>query len=213
LLDKRSEDFHPSLAVVRGEPAVAWQNHRFGDADVYVTGHFDRCRARRRGRDCPEVEVRARRVDDGSDSDAMTPAIAGAPRGPLVVWSDDRIGVYQIRATVMSRAGRARRSITLAPGPGDQTYPAVTRVARKRWVVAWTDERAGDTDIAVTTLRLDGRRLKAGEVMRVDDSDTAAARLPSVAYDGTDVWFAWEDRRDGPEQIRVTSVPAEDLFR
>jgi hypothetical protein len=54
--------------------------------------------------------------------------------------------------------------------------------------------------------------LEIGEVMRIDDSGAAAARLPSLAFDGTDVWFAWEDRRDGPEQIRVTSVPAPDLF-
>ena len=199
----RVDQFHPAMASRGRALTLVWQDHRRGDADIRF--------AQAQGRGLIGF-TRPGRVDDGPpDADAFTPAVALAKKRSLVVWSDDRSGVYQIRASISGPLGFSK-SVEVDRSRREQTYPAVINVGPGRWVAAWTDHRAGDTDVVLCRIESRKGRLFPGPVMRVDDTDEDQARLPALAFDGSRVWIAWENMEASIEQIRVTSAPVSKLF-
>ena len=192
------EDFHPSVDIDgRGRAWVVWQRHGRGDADIRMT----RSRGGSLARFHPHI-----RVDDGPrNADAFHPQIALSGGKPLIAWSDDRSGRYQIRATVMLKRG-VLSSIRVARNGADQLHPEVVAIGKRRWAVAWTDQRAGDQDVLVRALRFSNGRLRRSRLVRVDDSIDADARMPALAYSHKRIYVAWEDTRRGPEEIRTSSL-------
>jgi len=196
-----ADQFHPSLELDGKRAWVAWQDHRHGDADIRVAVSK------------PSTFTRPLRVDDGPrNTDAFMPSLGVRRGAALVAWSDDRSGVYQVRVAAGTRDGFGR-SVPVAPTSQHQSHPVVTAAGEGRWLVAWTDHRAGDTDVMLAPVEVRGTRAVAGAAVRVDDSGTSDARLPALAIAKGRVWIAWEDLRSGVEQIRVVSTGVRGLFR
>lgn len=206
------EQFHPALATdVDGLVWAAWQDHRTGDADIRAGTSND-----------IDFGPHSFRVDDGpKNSDAYHPQIGASGIQAIAIWADDRSGVLQIRASTYPRVTADgsisfcdcfSKSVALAPSKADQTYPALANIGKNRWVAAWTDWRAGDSDIVLVTIKGTSGPLRIGRPIVVDDSGPIDSRMPALAYDGNQVWVAWEDRLKDFEQIRIASAFVSDLF-
>jgi predicted amidohydrolase len=176
---------------------LAWQDHRAGWNQVFLAFSADGGLTFRNA---------IRLAPSGAEQ--WQPAIAFAP--------DERVGV----AWSEGAAGGARRiRVAIVHGTqvttffADASAPPGVRQARPRiaytrtgfWV-AWQDDRAGDWDVLLA--RADGR---GSRPTRVDDGAPGThARLPSLAVVGDRqdrLVVAWEDTRDGKEQIRTTVWP------
>jgi len=197
-----ADQFHPAIAVGR-HVWIAWQDHTRGDADIRIARALD---GKMRSFSKPL------RIDDGpKDSDTFNPSLGARGRSLLAAWSDDRSGRYQIRVAAGGSRG-FRRSVVVSPSSHDQTYPALIAAGKGRWVVTWTDHRAGDTDIVLSRVEIRNGKVMPGPSVRVDDSGGADARLPALAIADGRVWVAWEDLSKGAEQIRVASARLSALF-
>ncbi len=136
------------------------------------------------------------------------PAVAFAPDGRVgVVWSEGiGGGERRIRVAIVKGDKVTTFFVDASAPPGvRQARPAIA-YARTGFWVAWQDDRAGDWDVLVARLDVRGSR-----PTRVNDGPLGThARLPSLAVVGNRqdrLVVAWEDTRDGREQIRATVWP------
>ncbi|HAM72597.1 MAG TPA: hypothetical protein DCM86_13225, partial [Verrucomicrobiales bacterium] len=175
--------------------------------------------------------IRAARVDAGgallgggpvtlSDAPGMQlePHAATLGQTALVVWTDERDaatpGGADIYGTRVSAAGTvldpAGILMSLAapatPTPGRQSAPAIAASATG-FLVAWKDERsAPEGDIYATRIDPAGHVLNPGGIpLCLLDGIQAH---PAVASDGTGFLVAWEDRRNGGQDIYATRLDA-----
>ena len=176
---------------------LAWQDHRTGWNQIFLAFSADGGATFRN----------ATRVAP-SGAQQWQPAVAFAPDGRVgVAWSEGiGSGERRIRVAVVSGHQVTAFFVDASAPPGvRQARPAIA-YARTGFWVAWQDDRAGDWDVLVA--RLDRRGSRPA---RVDDGPPGThARLPSLAVVGGTqdrLVVAWEDTRDGKEQIRTTVWP------
>jgi hypothetical protein len=136
----------------------------------------------------------------------------------LIVWSDDR-NVSTTGADVLGiRLGAGGEPLDAQPfyicrAPGDQLEPAVAAAPGGDFLVAWSDNRSGASNIYGTFNDLYGARVPASGPPRDPDGfpihppSTANSnrRLPSVAAGAAGWLVAWQDYR--AQDIRFNPVP------
>ena len=128
--------------------------------------------------------------------DQTSPAVTFAGTDYLVVWGDQRSGSVDVYGTRVTTLGSARdpSGIVIAGSEVDQVTPAIAYGGGSA-LVLWTDVGAGPslTDIAATRLSTAGTVTStAGIVVSTAANPQSAA---AVAFDGTNYFVAWEDRR------------------
>ena len=186
-----ADQWAPALAVARdGTIAAAWQDHRDGVNQIYLATSTD-------GGASFGAAVRVA----PSPRDQWQPAVAYDRRGRTiaVAWSEGvGAGAREIKvARITRRRTRILDPDTATPAGTRQARPAVAWAGSRLWV-AWQDDRAGDWDVLAARVRTRNSR-----PMRVDDGpDGSDARLPSLVAVSQHVLAAWEDTRNGDEQIR-----------
>jgi hypothetical protein len=137
----------------------------------------------------------------------LWPAAASDGMNSLVVWSDERSGLWDIYGarftpdgTVLDPAG-----IAISVAPGLQTSPAVAYDGTN-YLAVWADRRGTDTsDIFAARVTAAGRLLDP-EGIAVSTA-TGFQGYPSVTYDGTNYFVVWTDMRSDGSDIygaRVT---------
>jgi len=120
----------------------------------------------------------------------------------LIVWEDYRDGtdtsdVFCARVT-QSGTLLDPVGISVCAAPGGQVRPAVS-YGGTNYLVVWQDQRFGGADI------FGARVAKSGAVLDTNGipiSTAADEQLsPAVAYDGTNYFAVWQDRRSGPYDV------------
>jgi hypothetical protein len=162
-------------------------------------------------------------VDDG-EHERHGPRLAGSgtanPRDTavVVVWSDSRTGVSQIRAQRLSQSGVrlwGPNGLLVAPTGAAQLTPDVVRLPDGSALIVWTDERSGGSDVyamKLTTAGLPASGWPAGGSTlesRLEVSERV--RLVSRPF-GADLYVLWEEagpRFGGGRQIVARRLAAD----
>jgi NADH:ubiquinone oxidoreductase subunit len=84
-------------------------------------------------------------------------------------------------------------SITLVGAPGDQDDPAIA-LDGANFLVTWTDERSGSSDICAARVTPQGTVLDPNGILV---STAAGGWSPAIAFDGTNFLVTWMDYRSG----------------
>jgi hypothetical protein len=141
-----------------------------------------------------------------SSIDQAEPAIAYDGTNYLVVWHEWReASLYDIRATRVSPSGTVLdpAGIVICMQATDAMYPAVG-FDGTNYLVAWQDNRSGNTDIYATRVATDGTVLDPAGIAVSVALDRQ--ERPAVTFNGLKFFVAWQDRRSGGFDIRGSRV-------
>ena len=177
----------PAIAA-EGLTAVAWQDDRAGNQDIYVVASSDRF-----------ATTTVSRVT-ANTADQIDPAIAIDSEGKVVVlWTDARNGSTDIYGAASDEGPWTNRPI-VNTGAG-QSQPALAAGSSGRTLhMVWTEDVGGNLDICYST----SEGLPASPVTGscvVDDTSNAdqrqAAVVAAARTDEVDAVFAcWQDDRN-----------------
>lgn len=138
-----------------------------------------------------------------SGSDERFPDMAYDGTTNLVVWSDNRTGVYQIYGSRFQTNGAVpdNRGIRIGNGSGIQSEPSVAYNGTD-YLVVWQDDRNGDNDIFGARVSTSGSVLGEFSITTASGEQTR----PAVAANGSTWLVAWEDAQTGAGEVRATRV-------
>jgi len=183
----------------QGRLLLVWSDDRVGsgDVDVYLAASTDR----------GSTWTLPMRADDGpAGTRATRPTVAAYAGRVWVAWQDTRGGPDRIRfATALWPDLRFSPSKAVSDGLPASTAQSGPRLAvdgAGLLFLGFHDNRTGDANTYLLRSSDDGSTF-TGPV-RIDDTGSAmtAQGLPSIAVDGAGrVFAAWQDRRNGDEDI------------
>ena len=190
---------YPSAAMDEsGALLVTWHDSRNGDYDIYAQ-RYDSSGAPQG----PNFRV----TDDvGSAFQVRASAAMDGTGRFVVVWSDYRpddarygdSDVYAQRYDASGAPQGGNFKVNDDTGSAGQYYPSGAMGETGRFVLAWTDERSGDSS-DVYAQAYDSSGNPQGPNFKVnDDTGSAWQYFPSVAMDGSGrSVIAWQDYRNG----------------
>jgi hypothetical protein len=190
-----SSQKYPAVCALTNEFLVVWRDHRnFGQDsdDIYGT----------------RVDTNGVVLDSNINGFAIctnsasqtTPAVASAPGGALVVWSDARNPYTgnEIYGTRISNAGVVldTTNVAISLSGAVETSPTVA-FNGTNYLVAWADYR----NVTVSGIDIRGTRVSTkGTVQDVAGinicTNAADQQHPSAASSGGEFLVAWEDSRN-----------------
>ena len=134
-----------------------------------------------------------------ADRDQLAPAVAWNGSSYLVVWEDVRNGGKDIFGALFGGSGVPFGDGTaISTVSGDQVAPTVAAHGSD-FVVAWQDTRNGGNDIYGNRVPGAGGIVDApGVPISTEPGDQLS---PNVASNGTTALIAWQDLRDGEDDI------------
>lgn len=184
-------------ALGSGEVVVVWSDDRDGTAAIWSNASADG------GRTWPDTAVK---VSDG-DGGAVNPALACGTAAAYVVWEDQRdseiekANIYVARTDDAGQSWSANLRVGGADdGIFDRVEPAVA-VDGNDVHVAWSSEENGAPDIYVASSGDRAASFSAPQRIDGGSAGTAWSRAPVIAAGDGDVVVAWEDRRNGTNDI------------
>ncbi|MEZ4241316.1 MAG: sialidase family protein [Myxococcota bacterium] len=154
------------------------------------------------------------RATHGGGGPVYSPQLACEGDVVVVAWEDERdgsLGNHQIYANRSDDGGATflGQDLLLEDDPDGLTMSLAPAVALAGGVahVAWADNDAGAYDILVASSGAGGASWSAPVRLDSDGPGQAYSARPQIATsrDGTHVWVAWEDARDGASDIRFTA--------
>jgi hypothetical protein len=177
----------PAVASGDANSLVVWRDNRNGDADIY-------------GARLIEEAVQGTILDSAglvisAAAGAQTvPAVASDGTSYLVAWADQRADTGDIYVCRITHDGSVLdpEGIPVSAAPGFQGEPAVAYDGTD-YVVVWTDMRGGDADIYGARVTPGGMVVDTSGIALVVDS--AWQTRPAVAWDGTNFFLFWVERR------------------
>ncbi len=194
-----SSQWHPSVAMNReGDFVICWQDERNGwDWDIY---------AQRYDSSGDTLRSNFQVNDDQGTSEQGDPLVAmDGDGGFLICWRDERSGEPDIYAQRYDSSGDTLGGnfrVNDDQGTSNQWWsPSVAMDEDGDFVICWTDERNGDSDIYAQRFSSSGD--PPGGNFRVNDDEGASWQGdPSVAMnrDG-DFVICWQDGRNDYEDI------------
>jgi uncharacterized repeat protein (TIGR02543 family) len=142
---------------------------------------------------------------DGNLAQAATPAVAFGPTGQIyVVWRDNRDVTSTIYFAESENGGatiKPNRPVEGPPRAHDaQTDPVVGVAPDGNIYVAWAE---GGTAIRVARSEDGGASFKPSE--QQSDAADGTRGHPTIAVNGTGVYLAWADTRNGNPDIYATA--------
>jgi hypothetical protein len=140
--------------------------------------------------------------------DQRAPSVAAAASGWLTSWQDNRHGGADAVHVARVSAGGAVTDpdgILVVSGNNRQSAPTVAE-NDANWIVAWSDSRALGSDIRGLRVRFGGTNQDATS----RGLSTAAGQqgAPDGARHGAGIILAWNDARNGDEDIFASRVDA-----
>jgi len=140
------------------------------------------------------------------------PAVAHDGTNFLVVWQDQRSGVYDIYGARVSGTGTVLdpTGLALSTATNEQLAPSVAHNGTN-FLVVWQDSRSGVFDIYGTRVNGSGTVLNTSGIL-ISVAVNAQER-PAVAYNGSDFVVVWEDSRHGNSDIYGARVSATGVVR
>jgi hypothetical protein len=181
---------HPSVAAggpANGLVAIAWQEDRAGNQDIFVAVSTD-------GFATSTVSQVT-----SSSRDQTDPAVAVGDQGAIfVLWTEVGSGSTDIYGAASDSGPWTNRPVVSTSG--HQSHAAVAVGLHGVLHIAWADDRGGDSDIyygmsdGLPTSPLTGAGI-------IDDTSGATQRSPAIVVakgaDGADsVFVCWEDERN-----------------
>jgi hypothetical protein len=178
---------------------VGWNDGRNGDSDIFIN----------RSPDAGMTWLAtAQRVDSAMAGDnAFSPRICCEGSRIHLAWEDDRNGDQDIFTNRSTNGGVTWQPMDTRLDVGDaagahHSYAIALCCDGTHVHVAWEDERSGDTDVYVASSSDGGatfssdQRLDVGAAAGMGDSGDVV-----LCCEGTRVYAAYEDERDGSEDI------------
>ncbi len=183
----------PDAAANRfGEFLLAWGDRRNGNEDVY---------AQRYSAGGEPVGDNFMVNDDGGSEDQGGPVPGPCPDGGYwVVWADCRDRNSDIYCRRLNRNGNPvgpSFRVNDDSASSQQRVSSIGMDARGVTIVAWEDERSGNTDIYRCMLDSEGRALGPNLLVNDDGSTGASQYYAAVAGGNGRYIVAWTDGRDG----------------
>ena len=133
---------------------------------------------------------------------AVDPHVAVGPDGPVVVWSEQVSGVWEVHVKAWTGDAWTALGGALNHGPTNHTERSRIAVdASGTPVVTWSEWHAGDWNVYAK--RWDG---SAWTLLGANPLDAEAARdahASDVVSDGSDVWIAWDEPSDAGWGVQV----------
>lgn len=195
----------PQIAAVGSSVYVVWQddrNGRWSGNDILLNHSLDR------GATWLSSEVRLD-TDPAGTGNSVEPQIAVSGSSVYVVWQDGRSGSTDIYFNRSTDGGATwltsdLRLDTDAPGAAASEYPQIA-VAGSNVYVVWQDRRNGpsaNSDIYVN-YSTDGGATWSSQDVRINTSlaGSSAAVRPQLVASGSAVHVAWQDNRNGRDDI------------
>jgi hypothetical protein len=185
--------YEPSIAYDGTNYLVVWQDYRNEDYDIYGA----------------RVEQSGILIDTAgfaiSTAIGFQRKISLAFDGTnyLVVWTDYRNGNYDIYGARISQSGTVLDSngIAISIAVKTQQSPSIV-FGDTNYLVVWVDLRDSTTNLS----DIYGARINQGGIV-LDTISIAVSTAgqwqhhPSIAFDGTNYFAAWDDRRNGNYDI------------
>ena len=200
----------PRLSV-RGERVlVTWVDFLRYDWDVFARESTDAGTTFADQRDVNDTPPADEALDD-------TPEAALGGTKPFIAWTDWRKRDSAARAAhqqydifVATPGGRNVQADPHGTKPVSTFAPSICATRGDDAIVAFQDASRGQNDIQAVYLRGGTKR---GPTRRVDDAGDGGGNAwrPRLGCWGQRVIAAWEDERDGPAQVYVTSGSAPKL--
>jgi len=192
-----ASSMYPSLVWRGTEWGVAWQDYRTTVCDIYY------------------ARISAAGAKVGSDlqitSDAGSsyyPSLAWDGSYCGVAWQDNRTTTYDIYFVRIDTTGKVGTDLQVTSNAGSSLNPSLAWNGSSYAVVWHEDRGATGYDIYLRRLSSAGTTL-GSEVQLTDDGGYSA--YASIAWTGSEYGVAWDDERDGYDNVyfaRVSSYGA-----
>jgi uncharacterized repeat protein (TIGR02543 family) len=183
---------NPVVAASRQSPglvAVAWQDDRSGNQDIYVSQSTNQF----------QTLTISRVTSDMADQ--VNPVVAVDSQDAVVVlWTDARNGKTKTQIYGAASDNGPWTNVAVVTAGGKQSSPRVASGSAGRVLhLAWVDDAAGSPDVFYA--RMDGLPTSPlTGVDIVDDTSGAAQQAPAITAVGADgndkVFLCWEDGRN-----------------
>jgi hypothetical protein len=179
---------------------VVWSDARSGNADIYC---------QQLARNGSKVGANIRVNDDQGSALQRCSSIGMDANGLIcVAWEDERSGngptdIYRCVTDVAGNVLGANLRLNSDGAGGADQYYASTAGGNGRFLVAWTDMRAGADSSDIYAQFLDSSGLPLGPNFRANSDATGAFQwYPYVAMDSANnAIILWMDTRDGPYRM------------
>ncbi len=128
----------------------------------------------------------------------QSPSVAFDGTNYLVVWYDSRSGSNDIYCTRVAQNGNVLNpsGIAISTAANYQYFPDVS-FDGTNYMVVWQDERSDTFDIYASRVAQNGVVLDPAGIPISTASDEQ--NRPSIDFDGTNYFIAWDDKRSGSE--------------
>jgi hypothetical protein len=146
----------------------------------------------------------AMRLTDNTGWSGMTSAVwTGSGYG--VAWHDDSDGNYEIYFARLDATGaKLGVDVRVTDDPAISAFPTLTWTGTE-FGLAWWDDRDGNREIYFR--RIDAAGVPLGAAVRITLADGASS-APSLSWSGTEFGLAWQDDRDGNQEIYFARLNA-----
>ena len=181
------DQIYPAVAAGTTGFLAVWQDYRNGNYDIYGA----------------RVAASGSLLDPTGIGVAVAagaqeyPAVAFDGTNYFVVWQDRRGASYDIYGARVSLGGilQDATGIAVSTAVGDQLQPAVA-FDGTNYVVVWQDNRSGTYDVYAARVAPNGTVLDAAGI--AVSTAAGAQESPALAFDGTNYFAVWQDKRSGP---------------
>ena len=199
------EQLYPAVAVVADEVVVAWEDRRPGHT-IIMAAHGKPCKLSAPVRISDRLEQRSVTYGKGHGVSRVALSAHGSD-SLLAVWADKRDfrEGYDIYSADYQQGKGFAANIRVQDdfgGVARQWHPTVTGHNNGSLLVAWTDEREGNSDIMLSAFADD----EWGEDMPLAGAAGLAEQShPSILLDDTGrLHIAWieRDTRDAPTRLK-----------
>jgi hypothetical protein len=179
----------PSLVWTGNQYGIAWQDSRDGNSEIYFV---------RLDSDGNRIGSDLRITDDPGTSTSPSLVWHADAFQYGLVWQDDRSGDDEIWLALISVTGaKVGPDVRVTNHAGTSAAPSLVPTD-SGFGVAWQDDREGNDEIYFTQLNDAGSNI--GPNLRVT-ADPAGSTRPALIWTESRYAIAWEDNRNGNEEI------------
>ena len=171
---------------------LVWEDYRNGDADIYAQ-RLDNSGLPLWGPDGVPVAV----FPNGQESPAIVSDGAG---GAIVTWQDLRGGQYDIYAQALTLNGGIRwisTGVEICRATGHKISPVITTDAAGGAIIAWRDQRTGDSNVFAQRVTFGGTTSWLANGIGVCTVAGLQADIELEPDPRGGAFVVWRDRRSG----------------
>ncbi|MEO0108465.1 MAG: hypothetical protein ABIK62_04755, partial [candidate division WOR-3 bacterium] len=186
------DQYYPAVTFDGVNYVVAWQDERYGRADVYAA------------RITPAgqlLDSQAIWIAWQSGEDESYPTLVSGDTVTLIAWERAR---REIEGRRIGRSGRVLDQDPIELTPDERGRAPHAAFDGNNFLVVFHDDRDDTIDIFGTLVGQDG--VVRNAEFRISVGDTAEEREARLAFDGTNYLVAWLTHRPGDWEVHATRV-------